>query len=128
MDGASFTHKMNPFDQARAPRIMVWRKSGRGLYFNFIGKGSHQGTGRSVHFMAAIAYGNGVVPAEQYFGRINADTLSSFVHELFASIFRKCPNLRRKLFLQDEDPSQNSCKVRSAWDKIRAPKRFYSST
>ena len=107
---------------------MVWRKSGQGLDFNFIVKGSHQGKGRSVHFMAAIAYGKGVVPAEQYFGRINADTFSSFVHEHFASIFRKFPNLRRKLLLQDEDPSHNSCKARSAWDERWAPNIFYCST
>ena len=49
--------------------------------------------------MAAIAYGKGVIAAEQYFGRINADTFSPFVHENFASMFKKCPNLRRKLFL-----------------------------
>ena len=119
---------MNPFDQARAPRVIVWRKSGPGLDFNFIVKESHQGTVRSVHFMAAIAYGKGVIAAEQYYGRINGDTFFSFVHEHFASIFRKCPNLKRKLFLQDEDPSQNSCKARSAWDEIWAPNLFYSST
>ena len=72
--------------------------------------------------MAGIAYGKGVIAAEQYFGRINADTFTSFVHEHFASMFKKCPNLKGKLFLQDGDPSQNSCKARSAWDKIGAGK------
>ena len=81
--------------------------------------GSHKGTRGSVaHFMAAIAYGKGVIAAEQYFGRISADTLSSFVHEHFASMFKKCPNPKKKIVLQDGDPSQNSCKARSAWDKI----------
>ena len=66
LDGASFIHKMNPFDQARAPRAMVWRKPGQGLDFGFTAKGSHEGTGGSVaHFMAAIAYGKGVIAAEQ---------------------------------------------------------------
>ena len=52
LDGASFTHKMNPFDQARAPRAMVWRKPGQGLDFGFTAKGSHEGTGGSVaHFL-----------------------------------------------------------------------------
>ena len=27
LDGASFTHKMNPFDPAKAPRAMVWSKT-----------------------------------------------------------------------------------------------------
>ena len=114
---------MNPFDQARAPRAMVWRKPGQGLDFGFAAKGSHEGIGGSVaHFMAAIAYGKGVIAEEQHFGRINADTFSSFIHEHFASMFKKCHNPKEKLFLQDGDPSQNSCKVRSAWDKIGARK------
>ena len=91
---------MNPFDQTRAPRAMVWRKPGQGLDFGFTAKGGHEGTGESVtHIVAAIAYGKGVIAAEQYFGRINADTYSSFVHEHFASIFKKCPNPKGKLFL-----------------------------
>ena len=69
------------------------------------------------HFMAAIAYGKGVIAAEQYFGRINADTFSFLVHENFASMFKKCPNLRRKFFLQDGCSLQISCKSRFAWDE-----------
>ena len=53
---------MNPFDQTRASRAMVWRKPGQGLDFGFTAKGSHEGTRGSVaHFMAAIAYGKGVI-------------------------------------------------------------------
>ena len=90
LDGASFTHKMNPFDQARAPRAMAWRKPGQGFDFGFTGKGSHKGTGgTAAHFMAAIAYGKGVIAAEQYHGRINAEKFSSFVREHFASTFKK---------------------------------------
>ena len=86
--------------------------------------GSHEGTGGSmVDFMAAIAYGKGVIAAEQYFGRINANTFSSFVHEHFASMFKICRSPKGKLFLQDEDPPQNSCKARSVWDKLAA-RRF----
>ena len=74
LDGASFTHKMNPFDQARAPRAMAWRKPGQGFDFGFTGKGSHEGTGGTVaHFMTAIAYGKGVIVSEQYHGKINAE-------------------------------------------------------
>ena len=63
-------------------------------------------------FMAAIAYGKEVTAAEQYFGRINADTSSPFVDEHFPSIFKKYSSPRRKLFFQDRDPSQNS------WDLL----------
>ena len=123
MDGASFTHKMNPFDQARAPRAMAWRKPGQGFDFGFTGKGSHEGTGGTVaHFMAAIAYGKGVIAAEQYHGRINAEKFSSFVCEHFAGMFKKSANPRGKLFLQDDYPSQNSVKAGSAWDEVGARK------
>ena len=40
----------------------------------------------------------------------------------FASMFKKYPKPKGKLFLQDGNPSQNSCKVRSGWDKRRAQK------
>ena len=110
---------MNLFD----PRAMVWRKPGQGLGFGFTAKGSHEATGGSVsHFMAAIAYRKGVIATDHYFRRINADTVSSFVHEYFASMFKVCPNPKEELFLQDRNPSQNSWKVRSAWNKIGAPK------
>ena len=123
LDGASFTHKMNPFDQARAPRAMAWRKPGQGFDFGFTEKGSHEGTGGNIaHFMAAIAYGKGVIAAEQYHGRINAEKCSLFVREHFSSMFKKSANPRGKLFLQDGDPSQNSGKARSAWGDVCARK------
>ena len=119
LDGATFIPKMKPFDQVRAPRTMAWRKSGQGFDFGFTGKGSYEGTGWNVaHFMAAIAYGKGVIAGEQYNVRINAETFSSFAHEHFASMFWKSANPRGKLFLQDGDPSQNSVKVRFAWDEV----------
>ena len=115
LDGTSFTHKMNTFNQARAPRVMAWRKPGQGFDFGFTGKGSHEGTGGNVaHFMAAITYGNGVIAAKQHHGIINAETFSSFVREHFASMFKKSANSRGKLFLQNGDTSQNSVKARSA--------------
>ena len=80
---------------------MVWRIPGQRLDFGWTAKGSHEGTGRSMaHIMTAIAYGKGVIAAEQYFGRIN-----TFVHENFASMFKKSPKPREKLFVEDGDPS-----------------------
>ena len=46
--GACFTHKMNSFDQARAPRAMVWIKPGQGLDFGFFAKESHEEKGERV--------------------------------------------------------------------------------
>ena len=65
LDGASFTRKKNAFDEARAPRAMVWRKPGQGSDFGFTAKRSHEEPGGSVaHFMAVIAYGKVVITAE----------------------------------------------------------------
>ena len=48
---------MNPFDQARGPGAMTQRNPRQGFDFGFTGKGSHEGTGRTVaDFMAVIAH------------------------------------------------------------------------
>ena len=95
---------------------MARRKPGQGFDFGFFGKGSHEGTGGTVaHFMAATPYRKCVIVAEQYHGRINAETFCSFVREHFASMFKEIPNPKEKLFVQDGDLSQNSVKARSAW-------------
>ena len=92
---------------------MVWRKPGGGLDFDFTSKGSYEGTGERVaHFMAAIAYGKRVIAAEQHFWRNNTDKFFS----LFMNTLQACLRhalTKRKLF-QHGDPSQNSCKTRSA--------------
>lgn len=90
LDGASFTHKVNPFDQARAPWAMAWGKPRQGFDFSFTGKGSHEGTVETVsHFTTAIDYEKGVTAAKQYHGRINAERFSLFVREHFASMYKK---------------------------------------
>ena len=72
----------------------------------------------ALFMMTAIAYGRDVIAAEQYFGRINADTFCSFIYEHFTCIFKKCTNPKEKSFLQEGYLSQNSCKARSAWEKV----------
>ena len=79
---------------------MAWRRPDQGLNFGFTAKGSHEGTGGNVdHFMTAIPCGKGVVIAEQYCDRIDAEKFSSFIYEHFASMFKKSANPRGKLFL-----------------------------
>ena len=99
---------------------MAWRRPDQRLDFGFTAKGSHERTGGIVaHIMAAIAYGKGVIPAEQYHGRINAEKLF-FIRDHFASMFKKSANPRGKLFLQDCDPLQNRVKSTTAWEKVGA--------
>ena len=119
LDGVSFTHNLNPSDQARAPRTMAWRRPGEGLMFKSTAKGNHEGTGAKV---AAIAYGKGVVLCEQFRGKLNGQTLSDFIHEQFPKAFANSANPRGKLLLQVGDPSQNSKKTRDAMDCVGAKK------
>ena len=87
-DGASFTDKMNPFDQARAPTAVTTRKPGQRFNLGFTEKGRHEDTeGNVPYFMVAITCGKGVTAAEQYHDRINVETFSLFVCEYFASMF-----------------------------------------
>ena len=48
----------------------------------------------------------GITAAEQYHGIIDAENFPFFVREYFASMLLGA-NPRRKLFLEDYDPSQN---------------------
>ena len=123
LDGVGFAHKMNPCDQAKAPRTMAWRKPSDGLSFEHTAKGSHVGSGGSVaHFMVAIAYGKGVILAEQYEGNINGQKFADFVRDKFPDLFERSVNTRGKLFLQDGDPSQNSRKAMTAIYEVHARK------
>ena len=91
------------------PRAMACRKTEKGFDFAFTRNGSHEGIGGNVaHFMAAIIYGKGVITAEQCHGRTNAEKLSSFVREKFASMLG--------------DTSRNSMKARFVWDEVGARK------
>ena len=47
---------------------------------------------------------------------------SSFVHDHFASMVKKCPNPKQKLFLHNGNLPKNSCKAWSALDKMGAQK------
>ena len=100
LDGVGFTHKMNPYDQGRAPRTMTWRRPSDGLRFQYTAKGSHEGSGGSVaHFIVAIAYGKGVVLAEQYLGSLNGQKFADFVRTHFSELFERSNNPKEKLFL-----------------------------
>ena len=106
-DAVGFTHKYNPFDQAKAPRTMAWRRPNDGLDFERTAKGTHEGSGgRVAHFFCAISYAGGMVLAEQYMGRLNGDRFSAFVKETFPKLVS--PGSRK--FLMDGCPVQN-CKT-----------------
>ena len=45
LDGVSFIHKYKPYDQARAPKGKIWRKTQEGVARGCTAKGAHCGSG-----------------------------------------------------------------------------------
>ena len=56
LDGVSFIHKYNPFDQARAPKGKVWLRPHKGLACGCTAKCAHCG-GHLVKFLLQLAMG-----------------------------------------------------------------------
>ena len=92
-DGASWTRKTNPCDQARTTTAMAWHKKSDGS------------GGKMVKVFVAIAYGHGVVLCEQYEEQLTGQIFEDFVREYFENAFENSSNPRGKLSLQDGDPS-----------------------
>ena len=116
-DGAGFTHKTNPYEDAVACRGKIWRKKSEGLCQDCTSKGKKEGYGgRQAKFFVAISYDQGCILAHQY-EVLNGETFAEFIREHFAKLFEKCGKLS-KTWLQDGDPSQNSAKSRLAQDEL----------
>ena len=69
--------------------------------------------------MVALSYGKGVVLCEQY-ETLNGQYIKSLIEREFPPTFRVCNKPRQKLFMQDNDPSQNSALARTAWRRLGA--------
>ena len=109
IDGMSFVHKPNPFDQSRATKSMAWRKRGEGLALHCTSKGKKAGVeGRTAHFFVSIAYNKGVTAYDQYFQCMNGESFSKYVRLNFPQIIPKSVNSIVMRFLQDGDTVQNS--------------------
>lgn len=120
LDGTSFVHKMNPMDQARAPRLRIWRKRGEGLREHCTSKGRKVGTGsRSVKLIVAISHTTGVVCCEPY-DKMDGNFFSAFIEQHFDNIYTKSNKRNTRLFVQDGDPSQNSAKARASLLAVNA--------
>ena len=109
LDGTSFAHKNNPYNQAKSRRSMVWRKECEGWKLRCTSKGNKAGTGsRMAHCIVAIAYRKGVMLCEQYEERFTGNYYVEFVRKYFLRALMNSANPRGKLFLQDSYPRQNS--------------------
>ena len=120
LDAVSFIHKGNPMSDASSPKARVWRKKGEGLQVTAKGSKSLAG-GRRLHILVAIAYGKGVILKEIY-EKMNAVFFSQFIKDNFNSCFTQAGPKRngRRLFLMDNDPSQNSKASVTAMEQIEA--------
>ena len=117
-DGSSFAHKRNPMEQATAPRGRVWRKKSEGLTFGCTAKGKKVGSGGNVlRLFVAISYGKGVVLAKAY-KKLNASKFCRFVRRYFPRTVQASGSDKKKTFLQDGDPSQNSVAAKSVFDEM----------
>ena len=119
VDGVSFIHKNNPYDQARAPKGKIWCRPQEGLARGCTAKGAHCGSGgRLVKFFVAISYGKGVILCEQY-NSLNGRYFKTLIEREFQRMFRESQKAS-KLFIQDGDPSQNSALARAALKRVGA--------
>ena len=115
LDAVSFVHKRNPCTDALAPVGIVWRTPGEGLELTV--KGSKDvGGGNICHFIVGISFGPGSVVIEEY-TKINGEYFSDFIENTLHRVLldRAAATGKEKLlFLQDNDPSQNSGKATEA--------------
>ena len=119
LDSTNFVHKMNPQDQAMAPKAKIWKKKKEGLNFTSKGKKADHG-GQVAHFMVAITYNKGVIVCEQY-EKMNGKYMESFVERNFDRLFEISVGDKERCFLQDGDKSQNCANARKAWtEKCKA--------
>ncbi len=84
-------------------------------------KGRKEGTGGSVlKLMVAISYGKGVLVCKPY-SKMDGKTFAEFIDNNFPSMFRAAGRRsRRRLFVQDNDPCQNSSAAKQAMLRIGA--------
>ena len=119
LDGVSLFYKRNPADQARAPKGRIWKKKCEGLSLGCTAKGSKERSGGKVlKLMAAISYGKGVLMCHPY-KYFDGPTFAAFVREKFPEMFRKAGKKGPRIFVQDNDPVQNSGSVRRALNALK---------
>ena len=120
LDGVAFAHKTNPLDQARAPTGRIYRKKSEGLNQYCTAKGSKVGSGgKIVKFLVAISYNVGVILCEEY-EHMTGNFFASFIDKTFEEMFVESKKGNTRLFIQDNDPSQNSAIAKIALQRVNA--------
>ena len=114
LDGKSFEYKGNPLASINSRRTRVWRAAHECLTKGCTAR-AKCGTGsREVQLIICISHGRGVCEIEQY-EKMNGDYFASFVTRRIPKLIRENFKNDEKLWIQDEDPSQNCRSAREAW-------------
>lgn len=120
LDGVAFAYKTNPLDQARTPTGRIYRKTSEGLSQYCTAKRSKVGSGgKVVKFLVAISYDGGVILCQDY-EHMTGKFFACFIENNFAQMFIASKKANRRLFIQDNDPSQNSGVANSALQRVNA--------
>lgn len=116
LDAKSFKYKRNPLASVKCTRSRVWRKKNEGLMKGCTAKASKCGTGtKKLDVMVCISHGKGVCLVEK-FNKMNGSYFTSFVGRQFPKLFAENQKRGRKLWIQDNCPSQNCKSARLAWE------------
>ena len=120
LDGVAFAHKTNPRSRARAPTGRTYRKKSEGLNQYCTAKGSKVGSGgKIVKFLVAISYNVGVILCEEY-EHMTGNFFASFIDNTFEQMFVQSKKVNTRLFIQDNDPCQNSAVAKIALQRVSA--------
>ena len=121
LDAVSFVHKTNPYQDALAPSSRVWRTPGEGLEVTAKGSKDLRG-GHICHYVVGICFGGGAVLVEEY-ETMNGKYFSEFIETSLRRVLldrAAITGKKKLLFLQDNDPSQNSAMAKEALKNIGA--------
>jgi len=118
LDGVSFIYKRNPLGEAMRPRARVWRKLNEGLKVTAKGSKDLAG-GKRLHLIVVISHSAGVVFVEDY-EKMNGQYFASFIRRNFDECFSRSMKGPTRLFVMDNDPSQNSILAKSELIKQNA--------
>ena len=121
LDAVSFVHKRHPYEDALAAAARVWRMPGEGLELTANGRKDLRG-GNICHYVVGISFGGGAVLVEEYTtmnGKYFLEVSERSLHKI-RSDRAAAKGKDTLLFLQDNDPSQNSAKAKEAPNNIGA--------
>ena len=94
------------------------KKSGLNQYCT--GKGSKVGSGgKTLKYLVAISYNVGVILFEEY-EHMTGNFFASFIGQTFEQMFVESKKGDTRLFIQDNDPSQNSAVAKIALQRVSA--------